>query len=74
VIQGSPTGYFKYTISGGKGMSGGPYFYCPTANGCTGGAWITGVQHGFSYTPGGSSWFEGPKSSDIRDWVINNTP
>lgn len=74
-IQSTPSGRVRFDISSAVGMSGGPFFYCPNGP-CDDGHWVTSIMS----TPniwwffGWTGYMEGPKGSDFRTWVINNTP
>ena len=67
----TPTGYVKFKVSSGGGMSGGPYYYCP--DGCTetaGAHFVTAITHG--HNTSGTVYTSGAKARDFRDWVIAN--
>lgn len=64
-------GAILFNVSGAGGMSGGPYYYCPS--GCTetsGAHYITAVTTGHLYTSPTSGYSNGPRASAFRDWVI----
>lgn len=77
-IEATPSGWIKFNISSGNGMSGGPIFYCPNGTGCEDGHYITAVESIYDLTWSGGTITDGyqggPKARDIRDWVITNTP
>jgi hypothetical protein len=74
LITGASTGYLRFDLSSGLGMSGGPIFYCPNTGGCDNGHYVTAVESGHSMTWYGSTFLYGVKASAIRDWVIQYTP
>lgn len=68
-------GLAKFNISIGKGLSGGPYYYCPTGD-CASVHYQTAVISGFSINAcivgtcfSGST--QGPKVPDWRAWIIS---
>lgn len=67
------TGSVRFNVSSGGGMSGGPYYYCPS--GCTetsGSHFITAITHGHLITSSTNGYTDGAKARDFRDWVIAN--
>ncbi|MCK6508178.1 serine protease, partial [Myxococcota bacterium] len=80
VLELTP-GMAFFTTSTGRGMSGGPHYYCAgpdcapeyltAVNAYMDPGSCTGSANPYSCTGSSSS---GPKGSAIRDWVILNTP
>ena len=65
------TGQVRFNVSSGSGMSGGPYYYCPSGCTATSGAhYITAITHSHHINSATDGYTNGAKARDFRDWVI----